>query len=166
VEKAEEPRPVPAPVPKSKPKPPTVVAKAESPSALSDKIQALLDQQKPTQQAPEPDSARGVRDGRAGAAMTLSEIDAFKQRIQSCWRAPPGATSAEELRTEVRIRLNRDGSLLGTPQIVARPPGRYQTTAPESVVRAILVCAPYDLPTEKYAEWQEIEFVFYPVDMF
>jgi hypothetical protein len=98
--------------------------------------------------------------------MTQTELNALAAKMRSCWSPPLGATGADELRTVVLIRLNRDGSLAGAPQIVSRPPGRYETTAPESVVRAIGRCAPYDLPTDKYAEWREIEFDFYPVDMF
>ncbi len=98
--------------------------------------------------------------------MTQTEVDALRSRIVQCWSPPLGATGADELRTVVLIRLNRDGSLNGQPQIVSRPPGRYETTAPELVVRAIGRCAPYNLPLEKYAEWREIEFDFYPVDMF
>jgi hypothetical protein len=166
VEKAEAPV-APAPVPKSRPTPPRVVAQAEpAPSDLSDKISALLDQQKPsTPQAQTPVSA-GSRTGRDGAAMTQTELNLLAAKMRVCWSPPLGATGADELRTVVLIRLNRDGTLAGAPQIVARPPGRYETTAPESVVRAIGRCAPYDLPSDKYAEWREIEFDFYPVDMF
>jgi hypothetical protein len=166
VEKAEAP-PAPAPVPKSRPKPPRVVAKAEAPpSDLSDKIAALLDRQRESPPQAQTTASLGSRTGRDGAAMTQTEIDALAAKMRSCWSPPLGATGADELRTVVLIRLNRDGSLAGVPQIVRRPPGRYETTAPESVVRAIGRCAPYDLPSEKYTEWREIEFDFYPVDMF
>lgn len=166
-EKVEAPKPDPAPVPKSRPKPPAPrVAQAEQPpSDLSDKIAALLDQQKPSPPQAAPATA-GSRTGRDDAAMTQTELNALAAKMRSCWSPPLGATGADELRTVVLIRLNRDGSLSGAPQIVSRPPGRYETTAPESVVRAIGRCAPYDLPSEKYAEWREIEFDFYPVDMF
>jgi hypothetical protein len=166
VEKAETP-PMPAPVPKSRPRPPTVVAQADPPeSELSDKIAALLDQQKPAPPQSQATASLGSRTGRDGAAMTQTELNALAAKMRSCWSPPLGATGADELRTVVLIRLNRDGSLAGSPQIVSRPPGRYATTAPESVVRAIGRCAPYDLPDDKYAEWREIEFDFYPVDMF
>lgn len=166
VEKVEAP-PAPAPVPKSRPKPPRVVAQAESPdSDLSDKIAALLDQQKPSPPQAATPTSLGSRTGRDGAAMTQTELNALAAKMRGCWSPPLGATGADELRTVVIIRLNRDGSLAGSPQIVSRPPGRYETTAPESVVRAIGRCAPYDLPSDKYAEWREIEFDFYPVDMF
>jgi len=149
----EEPKPEPelamAPVPKSRPRPPPPPAADDAPlpSELSDRIQALLDKNRelPPQE---------------------TQTASLGTRIVQCWSPPLGATGADELRTVVLIRLNRDGSLNGQPQIVSRPPGRYETTAPESVVRAIGRCAPYNLPLEKYAEWREIEFDFYPVDMF
>jgi hypothetical protein len=166
VEKAEAPSD-PAPVPKSRPRPPRVVAQAEpAPSDLSDKIAALLDQQKESPPQSNTPASIGTRTGRDNAAMTQTELDALASKMRGCWSPPLGATGADELRTVVLIRLNRDGSLAGVPQIVSRPPGRYETTAPESVVRAIGRCAPYDLPSDKYAEWREIEFDFYPVDMF
>ena len=166
VEQAEAP-PTPAPVPKSRPRPPPMQAQEEPSPELSDKIAALLDRNResPPQPSDSPASL-GTRTGRDNAAMTQTEMDALAAKMRGCWSPPLGATGADELRTVVLIRLNRDGSLAGQPQIVRRPPGRYETTAPESVVRAIGRCAPYNLPLEKYAEWREIEFDFYPVDMF
>ncbi len=158
-----------APVPKSRPRPPppSVTEEAPLPNELSDRIQALLDKNRelPPQETNQTASL-GTSTGRENASMTQTEVDALRSRIVQCWSPPLGATGADELRTVVLIRLNRDGSLNGQPQIVSRPPGRYETTAPESVVRAIGRCAPYNLPLEKYAEWREIEFDFYPVDMF
>jgi hypothetical protein len=166
VEKAEAPT-APAPVPKSRPRPPHVVAQAEPPdNELSEKIAALLDQQKQSSPQAETPASLGSRTGHDGAAMTQTELNALAAKMRGCWSPPLGATGADELRTVVLIRLNRDGSLAGAPQIISRPPGRYEPTAPASVVRAIGRCAPYDLPSDKYAEWREIEFDFYPVDMF
>lgn len=101
--------------------------------------------------------------------MTANEIEALIARIQSCWAIPLGATSADEVRTSIIMRLNRDGSLTSLPEIVSRPAGRYANIAPESVVTAIVKCAPYSLPPEKYAGdngWNELAIDFYPTSMF
>jgi len=82
---------------------------------------------------------------------------------------PQGANSADEVRTGIIIRFNQDGTLTGEPQVTARPDGRYSDIAPASVVRAIIKCAPYALPPEKYAGasgWNEVAIDFYPTRLF
>jgi colicin import membrane protein len=96
--------------------------------------------------------------------MTADELAALRARMEGCWNMPSGATSHVELRTVVRIALNEDGSLSGMPEILESPSGTYAVVAPESVVRAVRRCAPYDLPVEKYEDWREIEITFDPVD--
>jgi hypothetical protein len=97
--------------------------------------------------------------------MTQNELDALRARISQCWSPPIGWTDPSEVRVVMKMDLNQDGSVAGNPQVVAAPGGRYAQTAPESAARAIRRCAPYVLPPEKYAEWQEIQIVFDPTDM-
>jgi outer membrane biosynthesis protein TonB len=135
--------------------------------ATSDDLAALIDRSEPTgsTNTTEEEATFGGRTTNPDAAMTADETAALRARIESCWSMPSGATSHTELRTVVRIALNEDGSLAGIPEVLEAPSGTYSVVAPESVVRAIRRCAPYDLlPVEKYADWREIEITFDPID--
>jgi hypothetical protein len=158
--------PPPTVTPTPTPPPPTPPPTEQfNPAAIA----ALIDLSPPAAPAPPaeaPTPGLGITDGRFDAAMTQNELAAMRERIMQCWTVPQGAVSATELRTEVLMRLTPDGSIMGTPEIISRPYGRYSNIAPESVVRAIMQCSPYNLPAEKYAEWREIILDFNPVQMF
>jgi hypothetical protein len=172
-EKAEAPK-APAPVPRPRPpRPPVRVAEAKIQTepqklddASSDDLAALIDRSEPTgsTNTTETPATLGGRTANPDAKMTVDETAALRARMEGCWNMPSGATSHTELRTVVRIALNQDGSLSGMPQVLESPAGTYAVVAPESVVRAIRRCAPYDLPVEKYEDWREIEITFDPID--
>jgi hypothetical protein len=63
------------------------------------------------------------------------------------------------------IYLNADGTIGGDPQVLQAPDGRYAQAAPESAVRAVRRCAPYNLPPEKYEAWKQVKVTFDPTDM-
>lgn len=124
----------------------------------------------PTPAAPvtDPREARlGVADGANTATLTQSELDSLRQRIYGCW-TPPRFDEPNQVRTVVQFRLNRDGTVAGTPIVVEAPVGPFAQAAPESVVRAILTCAPYaELPPAKYdgpQGWNEMRMIFFPID--
>ncbi|MEM8986749.1 MAG: hypothetical protein AAGC95_08505 [Pseudomonadota bacterium] len=106
-----------------------------------------------------------------GLNLTLSEEDALRSAMYRCWTVPAGAPEPEKLVVRVRVKLNRDGSLQGQPEVLDR--GRinasgdpYLRLAAESAQRAVLRCAPYNLPADKYdGGWEEITMTFNPADM-
>jgi hypothetical protein len=182
--------PAPEP-PKARPKPPRQVAAAqpsraepqpatrpkvtETPPAPQtqfnpDDIAALLNKQESAGggdplPAPEPRTF-GSSDGRIAAAMTQSEIDALKARLYSCWNPPRGVREAGRLTVTIGISLQPDGGLASAPQVLQAGFDTLSQIAAESAVRAVQICAPYDiLPPEKYELWREIEFVFDPSEM-
>ena len=100
-------------------------------------------------------------------ALTLSEMDALKQRMYACWRHPADATNLHELVVEVRVLLQRDGSVsdvhLASPGQVRRSPNPFMERAAREAVNAVKKCSPYDfLPIEKYASWQDMVLRFIP----
>lgn len=172
--KVEPPKPdAPAPRPRPDHKP-VRVAEAQvqtqpekKTDASSDDLAALIDRSAPTgsTNTTDEEATLGGRTSNPDAAMTADDLTALRARIESCWTMPSGATSHTELRTVIRISLNEDGSLANVPEVLESPGGTYAVVGPESVVRAIQRCAPYDLlPIEKYADWQEIEITFDPID--
>ena len=102
--------------------------------------------------------------------MTMREKAAIKTQIERCWTAPAGARDAANLVVQVRIWLNRDGSLSRPPEIIdghgLRTRGGFHRAAAESARRAVLECSPLrKLPIEKYEQWREVTLSFDPRDM-
>jgi colicin import membrane protein len=139
----------------------------------ADKIAALLDKRDPTRAA-----ATGAemnqqpslgRSSGAAAQLSMSELDALRRRIQSCWNVPAGAENVDTLRVYFRVNLRRDGSIGVAPEPVEiqGQSSPFTTAFIESGRRAILQCQPYTmLRPEKYDTWKEMEIGFRPTDMF
>jgi outer membrane biosynthesis protein TonB len=173
----EAPRPKPTP-----PKPVPAKPQAEAPKAAEkpkddyfDRVAALLDKMPQKDEAPadapadaQPSASDiSVRSAGLGTGLTLSEIDALRTQIEKCWTVPAGAPYAEELIVTLRVRLNQDGSLSSAPEIVDQvkyrtSPNRYYRVAVDSAVRAVLRCAPYSMPVEKYDVWRTVMIDFDP----
>jgi outer membrane biosynthesis protein TonB len=172
----EPPKPKPAEAPKPEPKkrePKPEVARQEPPKDTfnPDDIAALLNKTEP-RGGGDPDPGNepqtiGSIEGHADAAMTQSEIAALKARLYRCWNPPVAVREAANLVVTVRIDLLVDGSLASAPQVVSAGFDPLYQVAAESAVRAVAECAPFGdiLRPEKYALWNEIEFVFDPREM-
>lgn len=86
------------------------------------------------------------------------------RQIKPHWKPPSGADS-EKLRTTVSVRLARDGSIVGEPEVRQdgiTPSNRAQATLHrERAVRAVRLAAPFNLPANFYDAWKEIEPTLY-----
>jgi hypothetical protein len=163
--------PVPVPrvrpnVPKPKPKP----APATDAASDMDQITALLDKRKLEQMAAEQPSDQPPTAGSPTAPsnnvkMTADELDALRSKLAQCWSPPLGWTDPAQVRVILMINLNQDGSVVGTPDVIEAPQGQYADTAPESALRAVRRCAPYNLPADKYDAWKQVKVTFDPKDM-
>ena len=99
--------------------------------------------------------------------MTASEIDALRSQLSKCWNVPAGAPDPSSLVFSLRVFLNEDGTVAGTPELVGpgRPADPYFRAALDSAKRAVHICAPFRLPPEKFELWREIEVEFDPMKM-
>ncbi len=136
----------------------------------ADQIAALLNQEKAkgggAKRSTETASLGGERTT-TGQKLTQSEMDALRGQIQRCWNVPAGALEAENLKVSVQFRLDKSGALENNPQIVSGGNGgSVERAAAESARRAILQCAPYSLPAEKYEAWSDVIVHFDPSEMF
>jgi hypothetical protein len=64
--------------------------------------------------------------------------------------------------------MNPDGTVVNNEVRMLASSGGDEaaaSTAFGAARRAVLRCQPYELPAEKYAQWQEIEMVFNPSEM-
>jgi outer membrane biosynthesis protein TonB len=160
------PRDVAPPQPQQRPQPKPKKANADNFQALLNKLSAP---------AAAPANARVAAQTRKGFgaqnAMTMDLVDALRNQIAPCWSPPAGAPNASDLVVNYDLFLNPDGSVAQSPHLtsdslaaVMRNP--YTRAAAEAAERAIYQCAPYKLPTDRYAQWREINpFRFDPSQM-
>lgn len=104
----------------------------------------------------------------ATVPMTDVEKDGFRDAVQGCWNLATLSTDAAEMRVVVGFAMDRDGMpdpnsfrIVGDPE-----PEPSRQRAYEAARRAVLRCAMeqggYDLPADKYNEWDDVEMTFTP----
>ena len=96
--------------------------------------------------------------------MGISELDRVRNHIAGCWQPPVAAPGAETLKVDIRVKLDRDGSVR---EASIQNDRRYRSdrffkVAADAALRAVLECSPLPLPTEKYDLWKEFIFGFDP----
>ena len=110
----------------------------------------------------------GEREGQ-GDQLTAREEDLLKGRISAqlrdCWRLPGGGGGIDNAVVTVRWRLNKNGTLEGSPKLVGNSSDPLTRIAGEAAVRAVACAAPFDLPPDMYSAWQEITWEFDPRHM-
>ena len=104
-----------------------------------------------------------------GDRLTMSEEDAIRAQITPCWNVPAGSKFAEDLAVEIRVFMNRDGSIRDTTILDT---GRYNRdshfrAAADAADRALRNprCTPLKYPPEKYEQMKAFVFRFDPKDM-
>jgi hypothetical protein len=148
------------PTPPKKPAPP-------APKFDPKKVEALLDKRDSTRVAAAGDTLNstaslGMADGVA-AQLSLSELDAFRKRVEECWSPPPGVNSTTKMQVIIRVLFKSDGSVARPPELVSGPASQLGPAMAESAKRAILRCQPFRmLNPEHYEQWKDIEINFDP----
>ncbi len=123
----------------------------------------------PRAQAPAPDEAaadgdrdqRGVGDRRGNTASLQA---AMRAKIRPCWTPVSDLPPEHQIIVTVRVNLNRDGTIDGSPELVrpaTRPVGR-SGIAVDRALRAVRKCAAYRLPPDDYEEWKQIDVAIGP----
>ncbi len=111
-------------------------------------------------------SSRNQQTGaQSSEAIGVTLADSIRSQAQRCWRSSVDAPDPERLIVVVRVRLNRDGTLDGDPDILNRQAidisgDRYWRVARDRARAAIIECAPYRLPAEHYSIWRRIDVTF------
>jgi outer membrane biosynthesis protein TonB len=151
------------PIPPKKPAPP--VHKFDP-----KQVAALLDKRDSTRLAAAGETLNnsvslGVSSGHA-AQISLSELDALRQRLAQLWSIPAGAKDPQELVVLVRIKLKPDGMLAAPPMVLTSGKTALFVAARDSAIRALFRGQPFDmLKPEHYEQWKDIEITFDPRDM-
>ncbi len=106
----------------------------------------------------------------SGPPITGGEKEAFILAIRQCWNV--GALSSDALRVTVIVgaAMNPDGKPdSGSIRMISSDGGSDAATkqAFEAARRAIIRCGTsgYDLPKDKYAQWQNVQITFNPERM-
>ncbi|WP_421790371.1 hypothetical protein [Hyphobacterium sp.] len=111
-------------------------------------------------------SSRDDRPAQASyEALGITLADSIRSQAQRCYRSSVDAPNPEQLIVLVRVRLNRDGTLDGQPDVLNRDTiegsgNRFWRVARDRSVAAIIDCAPYRLPAEYFSIWRRIDVTF------
>ena len=144
--------------------------KSEEKSFNADEVAALLNKEKAAgggaKRSQEQASLGGDRTT-SGSKLSQSEMDALRGQIQRCWNVPAGAMDAQGLKVSIQFRLDPSGAIEGRPEIISGGGSAgVERAAAESARRAVLQCAPYNLPADKYDAWADVIVHFDPSEMF
>jgi len=183
-EPATPPEPQNVPVPTARPEPPAPrpaeTRQAERPREPEtqtaeesefdpDKIAALLNKEKSAGGGAQSSQRQAALGGErtTGSRLSQSELDALRGQVSRCWSPPAGVSEAGSLRVSIRMQLDPSGGLEGRPVLVDGGGGTpIERAASEAALRAVIRCAPYQLPAEKYDTWSEVILNFDPQEMF
>ena len=112
----------------------------------------------------------GGNEGSYFSELSITEIDALASRLHQCWNLEPGAMGLKDMVIEVRVSLNRDGSVRDVGILDEARYNSDQRFRPiaEGAVRAVKICASYTIFTDNYADkyemWKSMKIKFYPFD--
>ncbi|ETW11317.1 hypothetical protein ATO8_17655 [Roseivivax marinus] len=161
---APEPEPEPTPEPEPAPEPEPDQSASETSEPLEDGIESALAEALGGGGTTDPEP-----DVPVGPPMTAGEKDALRLAVQSCWVVDVGSQAAN-VTVVVGMDMARDGTVVQeSMRLVSSSGGEGAAveTAYQSARRAILRCqrGGYDLPPEKYDQWDELEISFDPSGM-
>jgi outer membrane biosynthesis protein TonB len=110
------------------------------------------------------DGNRGSPAAAFGATEAAALNSAISRQLKPHWSSPSGV-DADQLVTIVRFRLNRDGSLAGSPSCISQS-GVTASNEPQKelhcdrAIRAVRLASPFDLPDQFYDKWQLVDSRF------
>lgn len=158
-------RPTPTPTQRARPSPTPTASRRPSPTPSPTRSGGGRVSAESMRGLTDADGTQGTPGDRASPVQQASILSAIIRQLWPNWN-PPSGVDAERLVTVVRFRLNRDGSLDGSPTPVGQTRGitasnRAQVERHrEQAIRAIRLSAPFELPERFYSGWREVEMEF------
>lgn len=167
------------PKPKSepaKPKPEAAAAKKKAAERLdAQELSTLIDKSLPKARRKPLDTsdfAKSIekalpKGARLDARATATLEQAIRAQIAPCWNPPIGGQDVQKMTVVLSIELDRSGRVIGTPDVVSQTGmtagnQAYARAFADSARRAVLRCAPLQLPAEYYDAWKLFELNFDP----
>lgn len=147
------PTPQPAPAPDAAPSP-----AAPSEDAVADALAQALATESSAPAVP------------TGPPLSSGEKEALRVAVSSCWNVGSLSTDALGTTVVVTVSMTQDGKPINGSIQMASSSGGSDTAARqafEAARRAIIRCGArgFDLPVDKFGQWQEIEMTFNPERM-
>ncbi|MCL6250538.1 energy transducer TonB [Altererythrobacter sp. KTW20L] len=148
------PRPTPTPTARPTPAPTATPTRATGSRVNENFMQGMSDST----------GDRGSPGEVASPAVRSSIVSAINRQLKPHWN-PPSGVGVDQLVTVVAFRLNRDGTVAGTPRALrtdgVNDNNRAQVARhQEQAVRAVRLAAPFNLPETYYSIWQDLEWNF------
>lgn len=102
----------------------------------------------------------------AGKRLQSGLENVLRDQVKRCWVEPADLSDKQSLLVELQIELNENGTLMRVPKLIY-PSSKSGASASllvaiDNAIRATKQCAPYVLPPDRYAEWQNFTFRFDP----
>lgn len=163
------PEPVPVAEPVSDPEPETPPAQSTPQQPAPSREQSFDDMLRDLANTVDNDrvgsSGNRQRAASSSEAIGVTLADSIRSQAQRCYRGSADAPDPERLIVVIRVRLNRDGSLDGQPDVFNRQAidlsgDRYWRVARDRALAAVIDCAPYRLPAEHFSIWRRIDVTF------
>ena len=96
--------------------------------------------------------------------LTITQEDAIKAQIFKCWNIPLGLPYNEDLTVRIRLKLNKDGSILSSEILdhvrMNRPGQGFYKVLAESALRAVRLCNPLKMPATGHDKWKDLQLNF------
>ncbi|MDX3929154.1 MAG: hypothetical protein QHC90_25555 [Shinella sp.] len=156
---------------KEEKKPQKKASSANESDFNADEVAALLNKQEAAgggAKRSTEEAALGGKKTTGGSKLSMSEMDALRGQIQNNWSIIPGMADASDVRIQVKMQLDRNGDIVGEPEVVATGGSDAARRAlAGGARRAIMKSRPFKgLPAEKYDAWSEVVVNFDPSSMF
>lgn len=103
-----------------------------------------------------------------GPPLTSAERDGLRVAVSQCWNLGSASTDAMKTTVVVLVSMSPDGRPQGIELVSSNGPNEGATqTAFQAARRAVIRCGAngYNLPSDKYEQWREIEMTFNPENM-
>ena len=101
--------------------------------------------------------------------LSLSEEDALKAQIFSCWSIPLGLPYDQNLLVRIKLELKKDGTIMKSEILdherMNRPGQKFYKVLAESALRAVRLCQPLKVPPTGYDKWKDLQLNFNPTEM-
>ncbi|MEO9650645.1 MAG: energy transducer TonB [Roseobacter sp.] len=141
---------------------PTVEAATSEPQSTDDAVTSALQEALGTP-TPSPEVQQGP-------PLSAGEKDSLRVAVSSCWNVGSLSTDALNATVVVELSMSQDGKPVTSSIRMASSSGGSDAAARqafEAARRAIIRCGArgFNLPVEKYSQWQEIEMTFNPERM-
>lgn len=137
---------------------------------IADEVAALLNKQDPAgggAKRSQSEEALGGQKKSNASKLSQSEMDALRGAIEKNWSVVSGMADAEDIRVQVKMRIDKSGEIIGDPEVTATGgSASSRDVLASSARRAVLRTAPFTfLPKDKYDAWSEVIVNFDPSEL-